>query len=67
MTEKFDSAFHKKYVGGDGGVEERQPQEFPKNKVERISYDQVLAEYRAYVGDPEAELPGELLLFCMFS
>jgi hypothetical protein len=67
MTEKFESDFHKRYVGGQGDVEEKETFVFPAKNVEKIPYDEILAEYRKYVGDSDAELPGELLLFSMFS
>jgi hypothetical protein len=56
MTEKFESAFHKRYVGGEGEVD---PQSTPAVEKKRVvtTYEDVLSEYRKYVGDSTAELP----------
>lgn len=61
MTEQFDSVFHKRYVSGDGIVIEKGPYYQPKNEVIPQTYEDILAEYRKYVGDPEAELPDEIV------
>lgn len=62
MTEKFESIFHKRYVGGEGEVEEK-----PITLVSEVhtairptTLEEVEAEYRWYVGDPKAELPEEI-------
>ena len=34
---------------------------WPKNEVRPQTYEDILKEYRAYVHDPKAELPAELL------
>ena len=62
MAERiFESAFHKRYVGETEGIviETQKPIE-TKNKVSKTKIEDILAEYRRYVGDPEAELPEEL-------
>lgn len=63
MTEKrvFDSNFHRWYVGGEGEVSIGSEPFRPKNEAVGKSYEEVLAEYRAYVRDPQAELPEEIL------
>lgn len=63
MTEKrvFDSNFHRWYVGGEGEVNLGSEPFKPKNEVMGKSYEDVLAEYRAYVGDSEAQLPQEIM------
>lgn len=60
--QKFESKFHKNYVGGEGVVEEKE-YSFLRHSVEfgKMTIDDVLAEYRKYVGDPNAELPQEIL------
>lgn len=60
MTEKFDNLFHKKYVGGQGEVEDNSLPIEPINEVSGMSYEEVLAHYRWYVGDPNAQLPEEV-------
>ncbi|HOX95805.1 MAG TPA: hypothetical protein PLI45_00270 [Candidatus Woesebacteria bacterium] len=65
MTENlrvFDSEFHRRYVGGDGVVCEGpivliSPM---KTEIRPTTYEEVLADYRRYVGDPKAELPDEI-------
>jgi len=64
MTERiFESAFHKRYVGGEGEVVDLETGAMEKKVGESIvtSYEAVLAEYRRYVGDPIAELPEEVI------
>lgn len=58
---KFDNAFHKRYVGGEGEVEEISAPVVEKEKIIVTSYEDVLSEYRRYVGDPKAELPEEVI------
>ncbi|EKD52619.1 MAG: hypothetical protein ACD_61C00288G0001 [uncultured bacterium] len=60
--EKFDSQFHKKYVGGEGPIMEdaRKPVTIDTT-YGGISIQDVLSDYRRYVGDPTAELPEEIL------
>lgn len=53
--EKFDSQFHKRYVGGEGEIDEKSLLEF--SGVIGMSYEEVLDEYRRYMRDPHAELP----------
>ncbi len=60
MTEKFDSKFHKWYVGGDGEVVER-PLPSPTFEVVGMTYEEVLDEYRIYMGDPLAEFPQAII------
>ncbi len=63
MTEKrvFDSNFHRWYVGGEGEVSLGREPFKPKNEVKGKSYEEVLAEYRVYIGDSEAELPQDIV------
>lgn len=63
MTEqKFESAFHKRYVGGEGVIEERPLASMgPKNELPVVTYEDILEEYRRYIGDSKAELPAEVL------
>lgn len=67
MTEKFDSKFHKEYVRGEGEVVEKlsdisSQTRLPDGQVSVASrtYEDVLAEYRWYIRDPEAVLPEEI-------
>ena len=57
MTEKYDSKFHKLYVGGDGEVTDTPLMTMGRQEYPRISYEDVLVEYRKYIGDSSAELP----------
>ncbi len=59
MTEKFESIFHKRYVGGQGEVCEMEKQNREKKKETAVmtTLEDVLFEYRKYVNDPKAELP----------
>ena len=58
MTEKFfESAFHKRYVGGEGEIIEKTIKVEPINKTRETREEEVLSEYRRYIGDPNAELP----------
>ena len=61
MTEIFDSIFHKRYVDGSGVAIDKGEPFVPKNEVRGQTYDDILAEYRAYVGDSEAELPEDII------
>lgn len=63
MTEKkvFDSNFHRWYVGGEGEVKLSESPFSPKNEVVGQTYNEILAEYRAYVGDSEAQLPQDIM------
>lgn len=64
MTERiFESAFHKRYVGGEGEVLEKRvatTDDKDDLKVGGITEERVLEEYRKYVRDPKAELPEEI-------
>lgn len=61
MTEKkFDNLFHKRYVGGEGEVAEKEKPTLVVGTIRGMSYEGLLAEYRWYVRDPEAELPKEV-------
>ena len=62
MTEKFESDFHKRYVGGEGEVEEKpivlvSP---VRPLIKPTTLEEVEAEYRWYVGDKTAVLPEEI-------
>ena len=57
MTEKYESKFHKQYVGGDGEVEDNKSFEVKKGDYKETSIEDVLLFYRKYVNDPKAELP----------
>ena len=59
MTEqKFDSKFHKWYVDGEGEVEEKPINLIgPVTEMREITVEEILLEYRKYIGDPNAELP----------
>lgn len=63
MTEqKFESKFHKQYVGGEGEVVEASVRQTPNmTEVKTETFEEILAQYRAYVNDPKAELPEEIL------
>jgi hypothetical protein len=57
----FESAFHKRYVGGEGEVVEELPRVLDgQHKISPTTEEEVLAGYRRYIGDPEAELPDEI-------
>lgn len=58
--EVFTSKFHRRYVGGVGEVVEK-PLSPPLQTIKACSYEEVLAEYRWYMRDPQAELPEELM------
>lgn len=61
MTEKkFETEFHKRYVGGEGEVAEKEKPKSVAGTIRGMSYEDVLAEYRWYVRDSEAELPKEV-------
>lgn len=62
MAERiFESAFHKRYVGEtEGIIEETHTPIEVKHAIKKTTVEEVLAEYRRYVGDPNAELPEEL-------
>lgn len=62
MTEKFESEFHKRYVGGEGEVEEK-PVKFglpSTGEIRLTTLEDLLAEYRWYLRDPNAQLPEEV-------
>lgn len=61
MTEIYDSAFHKRYVDGSGIVIDKGVPLPLKNEIKPQTYDEILADYRRYVGDQNAELPEEIL------
>ncbi len=61
MTEIYESAFHKRYVDGSGIVIDKGEPYRPKNEIKGQTYEEILVEYRAYVHDPKAELPVEIL------
>lgn len=63
MTEKFESKFHKRYVGGTGEVDEaeRPVQEKKMSDDHTTSFGEVLYEYRKYTNDPKAELPESIM------
>lgn len=62
IENKFDSKFHKFYVGGGEGVIEDKPfVEIPRQEVRPQTLADVLAEYRAYVKDSKAELPAAIM------
>ena len=55
----FESEFHKRYVGGEGEVKVEpitliSPE---KHMVRPTTLEEIRAEYRAYMHDPDAELP----------
>jgi hypothetical protein len=57
----YESEFHRRYVGGVGGMIMEEDINFMKPIIlPEITEDEVLAEYRKYVGDPEAQLPEEV-------
>ena len=64
MAERiFESAFHKKYVGGEGEILEKTVSTLDDKdslRVRRTTEEEVLEEYRRYVRDPKAELPQEI-------
>ncbi|HAS68614.1 TPA: hypothetical protein DGD59_00020 [Candidatus Collierbacteria bacterium] len=64
MTERiFESAFHKKYVGGEGEILEKTistSDDKDSLRVRRTTEEEVLEEYRRYVRDTKAELPQEI-------
>ena len=57
----FESAFHKKYVGGEGEVDDS-PKSITEDRpmIRTMTEAEVLRDYRKYVGDPSAELPEEV-------
>jgi len=62
IEKRFDSKFHKFYVGGSEGViEDKQFVEVDTNTIRPQTVEDVLAEYRAYVRDPKAQLPSAIL------
>lgn len=62
IEKRFDSKFHKFYVGEiEGDVEEKPVVQILKTEVRSQTFADILAEYRAYVKDPKAELPAPVL------
>ena len=61
--EKFENKFHKKYVSGEGKIEEGKPNRLVTEIYRGMSYEDVLAEYRRYVKDPKAKLPEKIMEF----
>lgn len=61
MTEIYDSRFHRWYVGGTGAIAEEPSVMELRNSAGRVTIEQILEEYRWYVGDPTAELPKEMM------
>jgi hypothetical protein len=59
--EKFDNKFHQKYVSGEGTIKEVRQEPVTTDMVTGMSLDDILAEYRWYVGDSTAQLPKEVL------
>lgn len=58
MTEnKPRSIFERRYLGLGSAVLETPEPYAPKNEVVPQAYEELLAHYRKYVGEPEAELP----------
>lgn len=59
MSEIFESKFHKNYVGGVGEIVEpiKPSRVETRNQVRPTTYEEVLLEYRRYIGDMDAELP----------
>jgi len=49
------------YVRGDGEVVERPNSPVTTDMISGLSYEEILAEYRWYVGDSTAQLPQEIL------
>lgn len=64
MTEVFESAFHKRYVGGEGEVRQPELAEYAspweRNVLPSTTLEDILEEYRWYMRDQNAELPEEL-------
>lgn len=61
MTEKiFESAFHKRYVGGEGEVVDKPIKVEVVNTTPETREEELLSLYRKYIGDPKAELPEEI-------
>ena len=62
MTEIFESEFHKRYVGGEGEVEKKQIKRgLPSTgEIRPTTLEDLLAEYRWYMRDPNAQLPEEI-------
>lgn len=61
MVEKFDSKFHKEYVGGEGEVIEREFADWRGLAIRMMTFEDVLAEYQKYVGNSEAKMPESLV------
>jgi hypothetical protein len=64
MEAKFESEFHKWYVGGEGEVEppKSEPRFLPaeKRSTRSLTMSEILDQYRWYVGDETAQLPKAL-------
>ncbi len=60
MTEIFEDIFHKKYVGGVGEVREK-PVQVSDLVLRGQTPEDVLAEYRWYMRDANAQLPEVIL------
>ncbi len=67
MTEKFESKFHRWYVGGHGEIEEKPLASESRATIRRITLEEVLGQYRKYVNDPSAELPDSVIQAFMLS
>lgn len=63
MTEIFKSEFHKRYVGGEGRVEDGPIVLISPEKVfaKPTTLAEVEKEYRWYMNDPEAVLPQDIV------
>lgn len=63
MTEIFLSDFHKRYVGGEGEVENKPIILISPERVspKPTTLTEVEEEYRKYVNDPTAILPQEIV------
>lgn len=59
----FESAFNRRYVGGEGVIVEKPISILEKKKQNFVvtSYEDVLKRYRELLGDPTAELPEEVV------
>jgi len=62
MTEIFESEFHRKYVGGEGEVREKRAGFglSSTGETRAATLEDLLAEYRWYMRDPNAQLPEEV-------
>jgi len=60
-NQQYDSKFHRWYVGGEGEIAEKPAGKTSVREYGSMTFEEILEEYRRYVGDKTAQLPDEVL------